>query len=146
MPRMKLIIAATDGSQGAERAVAIAADLAKIINAKLLIVNVSEDKLSTAQNRLIARLRISEGDALEEISGRILSRAKSIAEKHGAANIETMTGSGHPAKVLLKIANTRHAYAIVVGKRGAGPFKELLLGSVSQKLASLAPCILIVAP
>jgi nucleotide-binding universal stress UspA family protein len=143
---MKLIIAATDGSQAAERAVGIAADFVKTINAKLLIVNVSEDKLSTAQIRLIDRLRVSEGDALEEISGRILSRAKSIAQKHGAANIETMTGSGHPAKVLLKIANTRRAYAIVVGKRGAGPFKELLLGSVSQKLASLAPCIVIVAP
>jgi len=100
---MKLIIAATDGSQVAERAVAIAADLVKTINAKLLIVNVSEDKLSTAQIRLIDRLRISEGDALEEISGRILSRAKPIAQKHGAANIETMIGSGHSAKVLLKI-------------------------------------------
>ena len=46
---MSLIVSANDGSEGAERAVAFAADLAKAFNAKLLIVHVSDDNLSQKQ-------------------------------------------------------------------------------------------------
>ncbi len=56
---MKLIIAATDGSEGAERAVAVAADIVKLFNARLLIVNVSEYEFSNAETFLLDRLRIT---------------------------------------------------------------------------------------
>ena len=61
----KLIMSATDGSEGAERAVLAAAGLAKALNAKLLIVHVSEDVFSNKELRLLDQLRVAEGDALE---------------------------------------------------------------------------------
>jgi nucleotide-binding universal stress UspA family protein len=143
---MKLIISATDGSECAERAILVAADLAKSFNAKLLIVNVSEDGLSGKQIALLDQLRITEGDALEGISQRHLSRAKEIVEHRGAAEIKTMTGGGDPAKVLIEIIKDKGADAIVVGRRGRGQLEGLLLGSVSQKLSCLAPCIVVVVP
>ena len=143
---MKLIMSASDGSEVADRAVAVPADLVKSINGKLLIVNVSEDNFSNAELRLLDRLQVSEGDALEEISHRILARAKTIAQNHGAVNIETMSGAGDPAKALKEIAEHEHADAIVVGRRGHGQLEGLLLGSVSQKLSCLAPCAVIVIP
>jgi len=143
---MKLVISGTDGSDGAERALAIAADLVKSIDGKLLIVNVSEDKFSGADLRLLEQLQVSEGDALEQIGQRILMRARTIAQDHGAVNVETMSGAGDPAQVLIDIANTKHADAIVVGRRGHGELEGLLLGSVSQKLACLAPCAVLVIP
>ena len=143
---MKLIISATDGSEGAERAIAVAADFAKSFDAKLLIVHVSEDGLSSKQLMLLDQLWITEGDALDEISHRLLSKARAIARHRGAAEIQTMSGGGDPAKVLIDVIEREHADAIVVGRRGRGQLEGLLLGSVSQKLACLAPCIVVVVP
>jgi len=143
---IKFLISATDGSEGAARAVAFAADLAKSLDAKLLLVHVSEDKLSYDELNELARLRISEGDALEEISRRILAGAQAVAHDHGAVKVETAKAAGDPAKVLMEIVETRQADAIVVGRRGRSQIAGLLLGSVSQKLTSLAPCAVIVVP
>jgi len=141
---MKLIISANDGSDGAGRAVALAAALAKSFDAKLLIVQVSDDNFSQKQLAQLEQLKVAEGDALEQISLGILSKAKAIAKDHGATNIDTMTAAGDPAKVLIELAKRKHADAIVVGRRGLGQLEGLLLGSVSQKLASLAPCAVII--
>jgi nucleotide-binding universal stress UspA family protein len=143
---MKLIISATDGSEGAERAVGVAAEFARSFDAKLLIVHVSEDGLSSKQLMLLEQLRITEGDALDEISRRLLSEAREIAGRRGAADIRTVSGGGDPAKVLIDIVEREHADAIVVGRRGRGQLQGLLLGSVSQKLSCLAPCIVIIVP
>jgi nucleotide-binding universal stress UspA family protein len=142
---MKLVIAATDGSEGGERAVAAAADFVKSIDAKLSIVNVSNE-FSHTEILQLDQLRVTEGDTLEELGSRILSRAKAVAQDHGAMDIETMTGDGDPAKVLMNIANRKHADAIVVGRRGRGRLEGLLIGSVSQKLASLAHCVVMIVP
>jgi len=143
---MKIIIAATDDSEGAKRAVAFAAGLAKSTNAKLLIVNVSRDSFSSEERSQLDRLRVTEGDALEQLSLGILKRAEAAAHDHGATDIELMTGAGDPAEVLIDTVNRKHADAIVAGRRGRGRLEGLLLGSVSQKLTSLAPCAVIVVP
>jgi nucleotide-binding universal stress UspA family protein len=142
---VKLILAATDGSEGADRAVAAASDFVKSINAKLLIVNVSNEFFHTEIHQL-DQLRVTEGDVLEELSRSILSRAKVVAQDHGAVNIETIVADGDPATVLMNIANRKHADAIVVGRRGRGRLEGLLIGSVSQKLASLAHCVVMIVP
>ena len=143
---MKLIISANDGSDGAGRALIFAAGLAKSFDAKLLIVHVSDDKFSQKQLAQLEQLKVTEGDALEQVSLRNLLKAKAIAKDHGAANVDTMTAAGDPAKALIELAKSKHADAIVVGRRGRGQLEGLLLGSVSQKLASLAPCAIIILP
>jgi len=143
---MKLIVSATDGSGGAERAVAVAAALAKATNAKLLIVHISSDDFTGEQIRLLGLLQVAEGDALEQISAQILLKAKTIAHDHGAIDIATMTGAGEPAKALMDILNDEHADAIVVERRGRGQLEGWLLGIVSQKLSCLAGCIVVIVP
>jgi nucleotide-binding universal stress UspA family protein len=143
---VQLIIAAADGSEGSERAVAFAANFAKFFNAQLLIVHVGEDIFSGKELMMLEHNRISEGDALEEVSRRLLTRAKAIAQDHGAQHVKTLSGGGDPAGVLIGTIKSKHADAIVVGRRGRGQLQGLLLGSVSQKLSCLAPCAVIVVP
>jgi len=143
---MTILISANDGSEGAERAAAFAADVAKAFNAKLLIVHVSAENFSQKGLVFLHHVQVTEGSALEEISRRILAKAKAVARDHGAVKIETMSAAGDPAKMLIEIARSEHADAIVVGRRGLGKLEGLLLGSVSQKLSCLAPCAVMVTP
>jgi nucleotide-binding universal stress UspA family protein len=51
---------------------------------------------------------------------------------------------GRPATVLVHEANTFRAELIVVGSRGLGPFRSMLLGSVSAEVVDHAPCPVLV--
>lgn len=81
---------------------------------------------------------------MEGISDRILAKANALARARGAVKVETIKCAGDPAEALIKVGKKEHADALVVGRRGLGQL--LLLGSVSQKLACLAPCMAIIVP
>jgi len=59
---------------------------------------------------------------------------------------ERLGGALDPAEAIIEAARREHADAIIVGRRGRGQLAGLLLGSVSQKVVSLAPCTVIVVP
>jgi nucleotide-binding universal stress UspA family protein len=137
---------ATDGSSGANRAVDVAADLAKAIAGDLLIVTVAGN-ISGEEARQLARAeRSSIGDALEAMTAQILRASEVRARDHGVSRIELRTNWGDVAQSLIEIAADSSVDMIVLGRRGRGQLAGLLLGSVSQKVVSLAPCPVIVVP
>ena len=142
---MKHILLATDGSSGADRAADFAAELAKATGAKLSILTVGNSIAGEDLDKL-ARAEGSLADAIEAISNAILRQAKERVQKAGVADVSTQAGWGDPAEVLIQTAQQGHVDAIVMGRRGRGRLAGLLLGSVSQKVASLAPCVVIVVP
>jgi nucleotide-binding universal stress UspA family protein len=59
--------------------------------------------------------------------------------------VETDVKQGHPVDVLVNA--TRHAGLLVLGSRGRGPIRSVLLGSVSREVAQRARCsVLVVRP
>lgn len=54
--------------------------------------------------------------------------------------IERVHEVGSPSMVILETAKSAHADLILIGARGLGPVKELLLGSVSHRVVLHAPC------
>ncbi|MGB8277194.1 MAG: universal stress protein [Methylovirgula sp.] len=142
---MKRILVATDGSEGAARAIAFAADLAKQLGASLSIITVSGD-FSENDVRQLARSEGGIGAALDLLSNRILVEAKEQAQRIGITNIETQAAWGDAAGAIIDAAVRIQADAVVLGRRGRGQLAGLLLGSVSQKVATLAPCTVIVVP
>ena len=62
------------------------------------------------------------------------------------AKIKLRAGSGDTAQVIIEIAQRENADLVVIGQRGRARLAGLLLGSVSQKIASLAPCMVMIVP
>ena len=143
---MNRILVATDGSEGASRAVDRAARLSRALGAELLIATVGLDRLSAAEISEAAREGISQGDLLERFAQEILIDAKKLARSQGAPEIRTLHALGDPAQTILDLARGEQADMIVVWRHGQGRLAGLLLGSVSQKLARLAPCAVVLVP
>jgi nucleotide-binding universal stress UspA family protein len=147
---MHVILAATDGSPSADRAVDFASALANAFRAKLILVNVMpiEFRVTFDANfkpTLDAEeLRIVE--SLESNSQTLLAQAKKRIEANGLPGIDTVSRLGDPAETLLAIAAEQKDPVIVLGKHGHGRFAELLLGSMPHKLALHATCPVIVVP
>jgi len=142
---MKRIIVATDGSSGANRAIDAAADLAKAIGAELVILTIG----GTISSPDLRRLASDDGDlgkTLKLASNKVLEQASKRAKRLGLARVKLQCEWGDPAETIINTARHEKADMLVVGRRGRGRLSGLLLGSVSQKVASLAPCTVIVVP
>jgi len=142
---MRHIMVATDGSSGANRAVDVAAELAKAVAGDLLIATVADSQLAE-DARELARVEGNIGDVLEALTAKTLKSAEARARRIGVSRIELRTGVGDVAQSLIDIAAGNSVEMIVLGRRGRGQLAGLLLGSVSQKLVSLAPCAVVVVP
>ena len=142
---MQRIMVATDGSPGANRAVDIAARLAKAMGANLLILTIGGN-MTGAELRRLADINGDVSDALESAADQILERARKHALRFGVTATKLQYGWGDPAETIINTLRREKADILVVGRRGRSRLSGLLLGSVSQKLASLAPCIVMVVP
>jgi len=58
----------------------------------------------------------------------------------GIGTVHRIHQIGSPSSVILDTAKSSHADLIMMGARGMGPIKELLLGSVSHRVLLHAPC------
>lgn len=142
---MNSILVATDGSEDADRAIDVAAELAKATASKLLVMTVGHE-LSGAEVRQLARAEGGVGEAHDLVYMQLLQRAKARALSKGAPSVEVQLGWGEPGAALLDTARRMAADFIVVGRRGRGKAVSVLLGSVSHRLVGEAPCVVVVVP
>ena len=140
------ILAATDGSQAADRAVSFAGGLAAACGAALVVLTV-DDEVASRELQMFGRIEhVATGELLETQHQAILARARALAVEAGVKDVTTMSETGDPATNILDAAKKTGASLIVTGRRGCGQLEGLLLGSVSQKLASQAPCPMLIVP
>jgi len=144
---MKHILVSTDGSESADRAVDFAARMALAYDANLLIANVMGHGLPES---LFSRISGDQQTWLDELleaeSAETLSMARGRAQQLGVRMVRLESRRGDAAQGIIEIAQEQKCDLIVAGKRGAGRVGGLLLGSVSQKLVSLAPLPVTIVP
>ena len=136
---------ATDGSPGANRAIDAAASLSIALGTDLLILTVGGN-ISGTELRRLASTQGNLTKALERLANLTLSRARKRALRRGKLTVRLQTGWGDPAQTIIEAAGREKTDILVVGRRGRSRLSGLLLGSVSQKLTSLAPCSVMVVP
>ena len=142
---MERIMIATDGSRGAKRALDAAARLARRLNGELTVITVGET-ISALDLKRLARGAGDINDALAARATKILDDACKRAKSIGVRRIKRQSETGDAATVILDAARRKRVDFLVVGRHGFGPLTGWLLGSVSQKIMSLAPCKVIVVP
>lgn len=81
--------------------------------------------------------------SMREDGERLLDRVQSLLPMHAGPSTKHLR-IGSPAEVIVSTAEEQKADLIVMGARGIGPFKERILGSVSHRILTLAPCATLV--
>ena len=146
------ILAATDGSAAANRAVELAARLSKELDGSLKIIHVCSER-DVPEEQLsdyTISEHASEHEVLTALSEEKLRVAREHAAKFGVSKVETASllemEAGAIAETIIDAAHRNDADMIVMGKRGLSRLSGLIVGSVSQKVVSTATCAVIVVP
>ena len=125
------ILVPVDGSENSFRALEHAIFLSrKIEGTQTTVTHIIEDPPSVYiySPKVMEKVR---ADYKSE-SAKILERCKDMANKNGI-NIHTVLIEGDPASKI-----------IIIGSRGMGQFKEMILGSISNKVLHHAKCSVMV--
>lgn len=132
------ILVPVDGSENSFRALEQAIFLAtKIQEAQITVLYIIEDlpSLYIYSPKIIEKLH---ADYKSEYT-KILERCKEIAKKSGI-NINTVLVEGDPASKIIGYSEMEKFDIIIMGSRGMGKFKEVIIGSVSNKVLHHAKC------
>jgi nucleotide-binding universal stress UspA family protein len=132
------ILLAVDGSDESMRAIETAVSLAKVTGGEVLVVHVHAKDVGFQVKT------DSETRAEAEL---LIEAACDVVKKAGVTVVGDLRAAraDHVAKEILDAANSFETDCIVVGSRGGGPFAQMLLGSVADKVLHLAHCPVIVA-
>jgi len=76
----------------------------------------------------------------EAVGNRLINAARTRAQAKGVRAVETTLADGDPAETIVDRAKNLGADMIIMGSRGLGTAKGLLIGSVSHKVGHLAEC------
>ena len=130
------ILVALDGSDQARKAVNVAIDLAEKYGAHITFLTVIQ--IAFTEAGLPARPASKDLDLAE----RVLDEAIIIARDKGLRDraFDIVLEEGSPAHQIVNYAKHNESDLIVMGNRGLGHLRGLLLGSVSSKVSRLAAC------
>src|SRR5689334_15031478 len=140
---MKTIVVGVDGSEGGAAALEFAAAEAAFRGARLRIVSAWEVPVAAYGGEFGPPLDLATLDAFRVRAEQIADEALAAVKKlQPSLEREALAVQGQPADVLLE--HSADARLIVVGRRGLGGFRSLLLGSVSQQVVQHATCPVVV--
>ncbi len=141
---VKKILVPTDGSEHARRAIDLASDIALQYDAMVYILHVVAE--STIPDEVLEYIRVEkledppERVYLQKIGEGIIAAAEREARNKGLKEVQSVVVPGDPAEAIINFAREKGVDMIMIGSRGLGQVKGMLLGSVSSKVCHVADC------
>ena len=150
----KKILVPLDGSEHSSRALETAAQVAKKFHAQLTLLHVysfvapvmvAESFTQATSGLPVIRSSLTPADLAEmekearQVGERILIEAKEKLASEGIIVDSSLT-EGNPVQEITRIAKEGTFDLIVMGIRGIGKLKELLVGSVSDGVIKQSSC------
>jgi nucleotide-binding universal stress UspA family protein len=151
----RVLLAATDGSEGATAALKKAAAAATTDRAQLVVLTVTPRDLRASGRAVddlrefarVERLAGGEAEASSLLAEDILKQAnRTLGDCCGGIEPEYVSRTGDPVEEILACAQERAAATLYLGSRGLGPLGALFLGSVSKHVAHAAACPVVIVP
>jgi nucleotide-binding universal stress UspA family protein len=136
----KKILVAFDGSDHARKAVAMARELANNMQSDVWIV-VAYDPLPSYLGK--PNMQAAIDSRLDQAKAQMEDAIREMGKISGKLTREVIEGPASEA--ILNVAEVRNIELIVMGTRGLGSLKGLLIGSTSQKVLSHAECPVLLA-
>ena len=148
--RFQKILVAVDGSEGSRKASEVAVDLAEKFGAQLYVLHTFRGYPEYMS--MFPTTPSPSGDAIQEYEAyakkaalEVVGRTVSLAEKRGLkVRPHTMETIGSAVQAITEYAAAEKIDLIVMGTRGMGGFKKMLLGSVSSGVVTHAQCAVLV--
>lgn len=141
---MKTILVPTDFSENAENALYYAIDIARKLNAKLILLNVY--KIEYANSYVPADFIIVEKKDKKKES-EIRFKALVLKVKHaGKIACETLSIEGFEIDVILDTIKNKGIDLVIMGTKGESNFANSIFGSVTAKVIENASCPVIAVP
>ncbi len=144
MARPQKILVAFDGSPHSKQALEWAIDLSRLSHGSVVVVYVSEPFHFTSMygpeggNEMSKKQNVQEMfTEIEEKEKKMLDEAKIYCENR-AVNVKVELLHGNIAQTLIDYAKDEQIDLIIAGTKGRGALEELLMGSVTRNLVSLA--------
>jgi nucleotide-binding universal stress UspA family protein len=134
------ILLAYDGSEGANRALAVGIDLAKIHGAELWTLAVQE-KLPRFSGTIDEVQE--EKQFADEQYGKLLEAAK-VKAKEAGIELKTLMRAGHPAQTVVAVAKEGKFDLVLVGHTGLSGVWAAFLGTTAEKVSRHAPCSVLI--
>jgi nucleotide-binding universal stress UspA family protein len=138
------ILLATDGSEEAALAAKTAADIAAKTDSELHVMHarIVPAYLDPSTERVREVPGIEENVSRE--AQQLLDAQAEQIKAAGGAVAQTYVRLGRPVEEIIILADTIRAGLIVVGSRGLGGIRRLLIGSVSDSVVRHAHCPVLV--
>lgn len=140
---MQTIVVGADGSEGGSAALEFAAAEAALREVPLRILSAWEVPAAVYTPGTAPSLDPAMLDTFRLRAEQVADDARATVKKlQPALDVQALAVHGQPSEVLLE--QGADAEMIVVGRRGLGGLKSLLLGSVSQQVVHRATCPVVV--
>ncbi|GAA4685143.1 universal stress protein [Nocardioides nanhaiensis] len=139
------VVVALDGSEHAERALTCGAQQAALEHRTLVLAHASGAEIAHATTVLGPALPVPGlAQELHTAAARLLDEsAGRVVAEHPDLRVLTVASDDDARRMLLELA--REAHLVVLGSRGRGVVRSLVLGSVSAAVARHATCPVVVS-